>query len=112
MNNRIRGSLISRSQVDEVESEDFRYEQTSWGRIKMRRTSTKCCICLERTWVEEREGCTVSRGTFLVVDPRAYVGGTPDYIKISHVLLTVHEDACQAELNKRLDAGEFIDKPD
>lgn len=109
--NNLRGSLISRSTVEETESEDVRYEKTSWGRIKMRRSSTKCCICHERTWVEEREGCSWSRGTVLVVDPRAYVGGTPDYIKFSHVLLTVHEDTCQEELNKRLDAGVFIEKP-
>lgn len=109
--NNLRGSLISHTKAEEVASDDVQYVQTPWGRIKKRRCSTKCCICLERIWVEEREGCTWTRDTFLVVDPRAYVGGTPDYIKNSHVLLTVHEKACQAELNKRLNAGEFIDKP-
>lgn len=110
--NNLRGSLISRSKVEEAESEDVRYEKTSWGKIKMRRSSVKCCQCFERTWVEEREGCTWSRDTMLVVDPRAYVGGTPDYIKNSHILLTVHNGTCQEELNKRLDAGEFINKPE
>jgi hypothetical protein len=109
--NNLRGSLVSRTKVEEAENADLRYLPGPYGKTKEERISSACCICLERIWVESRESCVWMHEAFLIIDPRAYVGGTPDYLKYSNVLLHVHYGTCQEEMNKRLNSGQFLEKP-
>jgi len=95
--------------VDEIESEDFRLIKVEYGVEKHRRTNTKCCVCKESMWVRDSGTVNWLIGT-KVMDSRAYVGGLPDYLTQSNVLLEIHIP-CQEELKKRLDDGLFIDNP-
>lgn len=91
-----------------LDTETTRYTEGEYGRIKEIRSSIKCCICDDFMWVRQN-GNNWLIG-YKVLDTRAYVGGLPDYLKIPNILLEVHFE-CQNELIKRLDKGEYINRP-
>jgi hypothetical protein len=102
------GSMIYKMpEVDAAPNDEVRYVKTEYGTTKEVLTSEKCAVCQERLWEEDKGISSWLQEAFCVMDPRAYVGGLPDYIKISHCLKKCHF-TCKDELNKRLSAGEYL----
>ena len=69
-----------------------------------------CCICNMRIWkIDNLDRVTMNHLIFKVIDPRAYVFGTPDYLKTSNVLLECHF-TCKNEFINQLNNGTFIQR--
>ena len=111
----LRGSLVLENVANEQESYSFKIVPTifygdgsdTYTMIdKHRRSENICCVCEDNMWVRDTGVATWLIGQ-KVLDARAYVGGTPDYLNLKNSLLEVH-DECLDELNKRLDVGLFM----
>ena len=92
-----------------IEDENTRIGTYSYGTETEIRTSKNCCVCKESMWARQNSVSTWLLGA-KVMDPRAYVGGLPDYLKNSSLLLEVHE-TCQSDLNQSLTDGLYIADP-
>lgn len=93
----------------EISDETVRYTNDEYGQIKEVKSSKKCCVCDIYIWLEERGNTSYLREAFKVTSSLAYVGGLPDYLKQSNVLLECHY-TCESEFIKLLEQGHYLDK--
>jgi len=91
-------------------SYEVRFIERTWGKDREIMSSNSCCVCNERIWVIANLGrMIILDEAFKVADPRAYVNGTPDYLKVSNSLLECHW-TCQNELETQLRTGTFVQR--
>ncbi len=106
--NNLTGNLIQLPDLKLDESLEVRYVQGEYSKEKEVKSNVRCAACGEFIWnVETSHGNFISKYAFKIVDPRAYVHGTPDYLKKSNVLLSCHYD-CKDILKTQLENKEFI----
>ena len=105
--------FVASSNLDNLKPEDLtnvRITQDEFGQSREVRSSMNCCLCEESIWIVENPGrMTILVEGFKVVDPRAYINGTPDYLKFPKSLLTCHY-TCQDEFKNKLTKGTFVQR--
>jgi len=94
-----------------ITDENTRYSLDQFGLdIKETKSSIQCCVCTEAMWIVIKfGGTTLLLEGFKVIDSRAYIHGTPDYLKASNLLLECHYK-CKEELVSQLNDKTFIRK--